>query len=180
MRVPSRFMPKYEAAPVRWWQWIFPCALLGACAYLIAAATWWHLALGAVAALALAVSTKRELRRNRLQLEALAERRPGDSICQFARSFERRTVDTWVIRAVYEELADYLRWDRPDFPVHADDNLGLDLKIDSDELDDLLIEPIALRSGRTLDNAEANPLWGKVSTARDLVLFFNAQPRAAV
>ena len=35
---------------------------------------------------------------------ALFQERDGDSICEFARSFDVKVVDTWVIRAVYEEL----------------------------------------------------------------------------
>jgi hypothetical protein len=40
----------------------------------------------------------------RRRLAGLAVGRPGESICTFARSFGRRAADTWVIRAVYEEL----------------------------------------------------------------------------
>jgi len=34
----------------------------------------------------------------------LCEERKGLSICDFAREFDLRVVDTWVIRAVYEQL----------------------------------------------------------------------------
>src|SRR5471032_295887 len=44
----------------------------------------------------------------RRRLRALAAQRSGESICDFARSFDARAVDTWVIRAVYEALQDYL------------------------------------------------------------------------
>ena len=35
----------------------------------------------------------------------IAAARAGDSICTFARTFERRTIDPWILRATYEELA---------------------------------------------------------------------------
>lgn len=39
-----------------------------------------------------------------------------------------------------------------------------------------IAETIAQRCGRSLDNFDENPLIGKVKTAGDLVMFFNAQP----
>jgi hypothetical protein len=36
---------------------------------------------------------------------------------------------------------------------------------------------ISERTGRDLRNTEANPLFGKVKTVRDLALFFHSQPR---
>jgi hypothetical protein len=49
------------------------------------------------------------------------------------------------------------------------------LKLDEDDLDLDLIEEIAQRTGRSMENFESNPYYGKVTTARDLVLFFNHQ-----
>ena len=37
---------------------------------------------------------------DRLRLRRLAEHRGGESICTFARSFDPRAVDPWIIRAV--------------------------------------------------------------------------------
>jgi hypothetical protein len=48
-----------------------------------------------------------EGRRYKAQLRKLAESRAGESICEFARCFERHQVDTWVIRAVYEQLQEH-------------------------------------------------------------------------
>lgn len=45
---------------------------------------------------------------NGQRLRRLAEERNGESICEFARSFDRRVADPWVIRAVYESLQPYL------------------------------------------------------------------------
>ena len=64
----------------------------------------------------------------------------------------------------------------PAFPVRASDLLLKDLHIDSDDIEDLLVD-IAARSGYSLDETENNPLYGKINTVHDLVLFINAQPR---
>ena len=82
-------------------------------------------------------------------------------------------MDTWVIRAVYETLQDWLP--TAHFPVRATDHLESNLRLDADDLD-VLAEEIGGRCRRTLDGCESNPLYGRVHTARDLVLFFMQQP----
>jgi hypothetical protein len=62
--------------------------------------------------------------------------------------------------------------------VRASDSLLNDLKNDSDDVEDLLLD-IAERSGRSLDKTENNPYYGKVRTVSDLVFFINAQPAKA-
>jgi hypothetical protein len=49
------------------------------------------------------------------------------------------------------------------------------LKIDPEDLD-YDIEELAEKIGRTSNNIESNPYYGKVITVRDLVYFFNNQP----
>lgn len=66
----------------------------------------------------------------------------------------------------------------PAFPVRASDLLLNDLHIDSDDIEELLVD-IAARSGHSLDETEDNPFYGNINTVRDLVLFINAQPRVA-
>lgn len=96
--------------------------------------------------------------------------RTNATICHFARAFERRTVDTWILRATYEVLS------APSKPIRADDRL-CDLL---DEFDlDLEIFDVAARCGRSLDQTEANPFYGNLTTVRDLVLFLNHQPMLA-
>lgn len=90
-----------------------------------------------------------------------AERR-GDSICTFARALDRREVDPWVVRAVYEHYSE-------SFPVRAEDVL------DAEEMDFAAME-IAERTGRSLDQVERNPRFGRVRTAGDLVRFLSHQP----
>lgn len=111
------------------------------------------------------------------RLEQLAEGRNSESICAFARSFDCRAIDTWILRAVYETLQEFLA--APHFPLRASDRLSDDLAFDADDLDELADE-IAERSGRTLENAEYNPLYSKVESVRDLVLFFTFQPASDV
>jgi hypothetical protein len=113
---------------------------------------------------------ERLLRQARLQ-HAAAER-PGQDIGNFARDFPRRSVDTWAIRATYEELRRLP--DLASFPIRADDPLDL-LFTDPDELDDILRD-LSERTGRPLDGCEANPFYGTFDTVGQLVSFVSAQP----
>ena len=108
-------------------------------------------------------------------LNRLASGRSAESICTFARSFDCRAVDTWVIRAVYETLQETLAWDG--FPMRVSDRISNDLRLDDEDLD-YVAEVIAERSRRTLRESESNPFLGRVATVRDLVLFFAHQGRA--
>jgi hypothetical protein len=120
-----------------------------------------------------------ETRRRKLRLKALAASRAGDSICTFARSFDCRETDTWVIRAVYEQIQAHLASDAPAFPLHRDDHLIKELGIDPDDLSEDIAEEIAMRTGRSLEETGKNPFFEKVETVGDLVQFFLHQPRAA-
>ena len=150
-------------------------ALLAVLAYLALQATPLQLAIVATVCAALWFSAARSARRTRQDLQALAANRTGESICDFACSFDCRVVDTWVIRAVYEELQSEVQL--ASLPIRASDVLVKDLHIDPDDLDMSLAPAISARTGRTLEDVEANPYLGKVLTAFDLVLFFNGQPR---
>lgn len=119
-----------------------------------------------------AYTERRETRR----LQALANARAGETLCHFARSFDTRNTDTWVIRAVHQELQ-LLLAPCVAFPIRASDVLLGELGIDSDDLEDLIVD-VADRTGRSLDRAEHNPLFGKVRTVRDLVSFVDAQAPA--
>jgi hypothetical protein len=116
-------------------------------------------------------------RRSREKMAALAAARPsGNGICGFARSFNLRETDSWVVRAVYEELQGYLHGTK--LTVCADDDLTEGLDIDPEDLEESLVD-IAHRARRSLTGYEANPHYGSIRTARDLVAFLNAQPRVA-
>ena len=115
---------------------------------------------------------------NSRRVRRLAESRGSESICDFARFFDRRTTDTWIIRAVYEELANYLEIDGRSTPVRPSDKWDKDLNIDSEDLAEL-VACMAFRAQRSLDGAEQNPLWGKVYTVADIVVFLESQPKIA-
>jgi hypothetical protein len=101
--------------------------------------------------------------------------RQGETICNFARSFDRQT-DTWVIRPVYEELTRFLAVEGQPLPVRREDRCEKDLKIDPEDLDDLALD-IAYRARRSMDRSDKNPLYGKVKTVADIVRFFEHQPK---
>ena len=102
----------------------------------------------------------------------MAEERKELSICEFSRSFDTKKIDTWVLRAVYEQLQNYV----PKIPIKADDLLFELLEIDEEDLEFGLIEEIAQRTGRSIENTESNKFYGNVKTVNDLVNFINEQP----
>lgn len=110
-------------------------------------------------------------------LQTIAADRADESICTFARAENCRSLDTWVVRAVYEEIQGHLASECSGFPLRWTDRLKEDLRIDPDALDEEVAIDIAERTGRELNCTETNPLFGKVETVRDLVLFFQGQPK---
>lgn len=168
----SRFMPPVAVhPPLRWSARCF----LAVMAVAFMAVFWTHpvavggslLALGSLGA----VLSRREA----LRLARMAQDRAGESICQFVRSIDCRRVDTWVVRAVYEELQRSLSV-AVAVPLRVTDHLQRDLRLDADDLDDLVVD-MAQRARRSLADSSANPLFGKVTTVGELVEFLQAQPR---
>ena len=96
---------------------------------------------------------------------------PQDATCSYARSFDFREVDTFVMRAVYEELQPLV-----EFPIQASHRLVEDLRLDGEDLNLDFAPIIAQRLRRTLDGSEKNPYYGRVHTVEDLVRFMEAQP----
>jgi hypothetical protein len=140
-------------------------------------ALWYHpYIIGVVSVVTLAIGVRNK-RRWRRHLADLAEARKGESICEFSRAFDARNTDTWVIRAVYEQIQQQLRWVYADFPVRATDRLIEDLGLDPDDIDMDVISDVAGRTGRSLRHAQANPFCGRMQTVQDLVAFFCAQDR---
>jgi hypothetical protein len=121
------------------------------------------------------VWTRVENQREQHRLQCLASGRVGESICHFARAFDRRKIDTWIIRAAHEELQLFLR-PFMKFPVRASDSLVDDLGLDVDDVDDLIVD-VASRAGRSIEQSQRNPYYGEVRTVADVVLFVNAQPQ---
>ncbi|MBI1215919.1 MAG: hypothetical protein GC185_08895 [Alphaproteobacteria bacterium] len=98
--------------------------------------------------------------------QKLAAERQEETICTFVRQLNCREVDTWIIRAIYEEFLDYFG-----YPPHLDDRFD---KIDPEDIEELAIE-ISERIGRPLEDTESNPQYGKVHSVRDMILFFTEQ-----
>ncbi len=176
MRAPSRQMPKFVHRKAGPWAWLALAVL--AAGMVFAAWSEPKAVLVVLTALFCAFLLARaSTKRAEDQLRRLAETREGQSICEFARDFDARSIDTWIIRAVYEQLQSHLRYAHPAFPVRASDRLKLDLHLDDDDLDMDIATEVEQRSGRSLGRTGENPYFGKVETVRDLVLFFQSQPR---
>ena len=168
----SRFMPPVAVRPpLRWPARCF----LAVMAVAFMAVFWTHSVAVGGSLLALGSLVAVLSRREALRLARMAQSRAGESICQFARSIDCRRVDTWVVRAVYEELQRSLSAVVA-VPLRLTDNLQRDLRLDADDLDDLVAD-MAQRARRSLADTSANPLFGKVTTVGDLVEFLQAQPR---
>lgn len=177
MRVASRHMPKFKPRPAGVAGWLVLSILVAGVAYVaVVEPGFFLLVAGGLAALLwlARAQSKREAR----QLLAWASQREGQTICEFARDFDARAVDPWIIRAVHEQLQDQLKHVHPSFPVRADDRLKEDLLIDDDDLDMDLAQQVGARTGRSLDGSADNPHFGKVRTVRDFVLFFQSQPKS--
>ena len=174
-RVPLA-LPQQEAG--RWKAaagWIAAAVILGgACVVLVQ-----HPVAVGVAALVLAVVGVHVTKREKVRLRELLGTRCGESICEFARSFDAREIDPLIIRSVYEQLQDELSCYCAAFPIRASDRLTEDLGIDVDDLDMSVAPGVANRSGRSLEGVETNPFYGRVKTASDLVYFFNLQREGA-
>jgi hypothetical protein len=172
MKQASRFMPQYLAPKVN------KLGLLGALALFMALVIFQPVVLAILAGVALLVIIGSLIEKPKMEryFYALSQERTGLSICEFTREFDVHTVDTWIIRATYEQLQAALPT-KHKIPIKGSDDLIGTLKLDEEDLDFNLAEEIAQRTGRSLANLEDNPYYGKVTTARNLVMFFNHQPR---
>jgi hypothetical protein len=168
-------MPKAArrgSLPVLVFAWTVLVAFVGVYIYEL----WTHPIFVLAGSCVLAAIVARNKRRTKRHLTELARARVGESICEFSCSFDRRRTDTWVIRAVYEQLQLQLRWAYPDFPVRAFDRLKEDLRLDPDDIDLDVLADVASRTGRSIRDTRANPFRSGVKNASDLVAFFCAQP----
>lgn len=173
MKTPSRNMPKY--VPPGTWPAYARWTLLVA---FVSALLWgiWEKPILLLFIVVIGVLIAIEQRNRRKKFAKLSQERKEQSICDFARSFDYRSIDTWVIRAVYEAIQDYVSSPGVLIPIKAEDDLTKVLEIDDEDLDmDLLVEMLQ-RTGRSLEDTSRNPYYGKVKTVSDLVYFVNAQP----
>ena len=174
MRLPSRSMPPRNSESMGYTALLFLIVLALGFGYFLYSASTLARCMIAIACCAVCCHGAAVTRREKRRYEALARSRQGVSICEFARSFDTRQTDTWIIRATYQELQQWLQPYVAAFPVCASDRLSADFHLEADELDDLL-QDIAARSGRSLEKTEDNPWYGSVHTVKDLVAFINAQ-----
>ena len=137
---------------------------------------WTHPVIVLAGSCLLAAIVARNQSRTKRHLTELARARAGESICEFSRSFDTPKTDTWVIRAVYEQLQLELRWICPDFPVRATDRLIEDLWLHPDDIDLDLLADVSSRTRRSIRDTSSNPFRGGVKTVGDLVAFLCAQP----
>lgn len=172
MRRASRFMPKYDPGNPNW------LALLGLVILVTAFAVLEPLAFTLPCSLVLLAIAWGVVDRPRVEkhFNQLLEDRKNLSICDFAREFDPRVIDTWIVRAVYEQVQAALPT-KLVVPIKATDELFVSLMLHDDDLDLDLAEQISQRTGRSLEDCESNPYLGRVTTVRDLVLFFNNQAR---
>jgi hypothetical protein len=178
MRVASRHMPKFVPRPLGATGRLVLAVLLAGVVYVAVAEPKVFLLFSGVLASLFWYASLQSKRRER-KLRALASEREGQTICEFARDFDTRAVDTWIIRAVYEQLQGQLKHVHPAFPVRADDRLMEDLLLDDEALDMEVVQEVEARTGRLVDDSASNPYFGRVRTVRDFVLFFQAQPKSS-
>lgn len=164
-------MPKYIETPTGLIGWFFLVAFIAFFGWLV-----W---LAPIILLIIPVGIILEIRdrkERKKHFRSLLKNRTNDSLCTFARYFEYRKIDTWVIRAIYEQLQNYLASENPEFPIRPSDDIFVDLRIDDEDFEFDLVEEIAKRTGRSLKNAEVNSYYGRANIVENLVYFFNEQP----
>lgn len=105
-----------------------------------------------------------------LRMVRLHDIRREESICTFARALPARDHDTWIVRAVYEELSDHFR-----VPLRPTDDVTKLFGLIDDDAEDIAVR-VAYRARRSLENSERNPLHNRVVTVADWIAFFENQP----
>ncbi len=171
MQIPSRFMPKFKSREIGpFGSFIFTLLIFSPFLFLM-----WKFPVTVVAVPIIFVWQYLIGQRDKEHFNQLSKGRDGESICTFSRHFNCHYIDTWIIRAVYEEIYDYVK-----IPIRPTDDVIKDLKIDEEDFEWDIVEAIAKRTGRSLENCASNPYYGKANTLEGLVFFFNCQPREQV
>ncbi|GGC03294.1 hypothetical protein GCM10011352_31890 [Marinobacterium zhoushanense] len=112
------------------------------------------------------------------KMKNLAIDRGEANICEYARSFDFRNVDTKIMREVWNELQNFLgQYNGKPFPLKANDLFDKTYNMDPDDLDDIYWS-VADRLGIDTENPETNPYFNKVTSVKNLVLFLHHQPRS--
>ncbi len=103
----------------------------------------------------------------------LDKERTEENIGTFAFALPAWHHDTWVVRAVYEELSSFCQ-----IPVRPNDDLRKTLKLDIDDIAYVLILS-AERIGTVTDGMENDKSRTNISTVADMICFMERYPRAA-
>jgi hypothetical protein len=180
-QLPSRLMPKVpEPVYISKWAGVVFFLFIPAFLLSIPLQTAFPVIIGYVALFyMLAIATNRLHLRELEHFAKMVEERKGESICTFVRKIDFHHIDTWVIRAVYEEIQSHLAYLSPKFPLRPTDHIMDDFKIDGDDFDMDIVSNIAKRTGRTFENYKSNPYYHNALTVGGLIAFFNAQPKTA-
>lgn len=111
------------------------------------------------------------------RMKKIAVERGEPNICEYARSFDYREIDTKILREVWNELQECLgKLEGKPFPIKADDMFKDTYNLDPDDLDEVYWA-VADKLGIDTENPENNPYWNKVTSVKNLVLFLHNQPR---
>jgi hypothetical protein len=114
---------------------------------------------------------------NHRRMKKLALSRGEPNICEYARSFDFRQVDTKIIREVWNYIQSSLgNFNGKPFPIKADDLFNETYKFDEDDLDEIYWA-VADKLGIDTKNPQNNPYYNQVTSVRNLVLFLHYQPR---
>ena len=112
---------------------------------------------------------------NHIETKELAIKRGEPNFDVFANSFESDSVDKEIIKEVYSSVQGLMgKYNGFPFPIEPNDSLKNFYKIDPLDIDDIYFE-IAKKLKINMDNPELNPLYNKVDTVKDLILFLNYQ-----
>ncbi len=105
------------------------------------------------------------------RLRRIQEERKGESIGTFARALPARAHDTWVVRAVYEEMSRVVG-----APLRPTDEVWKFWNVDPEEFDDIILV-IGYRARRSMEDIRPNPLFRRIVTIADVITFFEHQPK---
>ena len=173
MKKPSNQMPPYQMPKMKWYlvtiMWIFLVLFFGSIVYKAYDDIAFRYVILIFIVLILVLSGV-----GIEKYEKLKRLRKDWDIGKFAKEFNLKEVDTWIVRAVYEAV-----YDEVEIPIRADDDIDKDLGIDMGDLgfDEILIN-VSQRTGRVLteESVEYDDIEN-IKTIRDLVYFFNGLPQ---
>lgn len=94
--------------------------------------------------------------------------RRHDNLIDFARRFDVRVVNAWVVRSTYEQLGLWLG-----FPVHPSDRLYWDLKLSAADLEEIVFQVLV-----RVERVRPESWLIEAKTVRELIFFINTLPKS--